>query len=166
MDIVHRSKLAKRLYPSLSTLEITIWTVIWLFGAGYSIYHIYIASERRYLTTHDFEPGWGYLEAKDVSDKAWIILSQNLKQSVPWMLLNVIGTQYFQRQHQNLLPWFHLILPVLYLDLILMSDPILFAKHLTQIRGPRDNTTADLQGVLETSGIFAYLVITNIKSCI
>ena len=47
-----------------------------------------------------------------------------------------------------------------------MSDPILFAKHLTQIRGPRDNTTVDLQGVLETSGIFAYLFITNIKSCI
>ena len=42
-----RTKLAKRLYPNLATWEILLWTAGWIFGVGYSIYHVYLASKRK-----------------------------------------------------------------------------------------------------------------------
>ena len=40
-----RTKLAKRLYSSLAIWEILLWTAGWVFGVGYSIYHVYLASK-------------------------------------------------------------------------------------------------------------------------
>jgi hypothetical protein len=42
-----RTKLAKRLYPNLATWEILLWTAGWIFGVGYSIYHVYLASKSK-----------------------------------------------------------------------------------------------------------------------
>jgi len=40
-----KAKLAKRLYPSLATWEIILWTSTWIFGIGYAFYHVYLASK-------------------------------------------------------------------------------------------------------------------------
>ena len=40
-------KLATRLYPDLSTIEITIWKAIWLFGIINSLCDVYIASQSK-----------------------------------------------------------------------------------------------------------------------
>ena len=44
-----RTKLAKRLYPNLATWEILLWTAGWIFGVGYSIYHVYLASKQQFM---------------------------------------------------------------------------------------------------------------------
>ena len=41
------ARLAKRLYPSLATWEILLWTAGWIFAVGYSIYHVYLASKSK-----------------------------------------------------------------------------------------------------------------------
>jgi len=122
-----RTKLAKRLYPNLATWEILLWTAGWIFGVGYSIYHVYLASKRywRYLSVHDFEPGFFAASRKDVSDNEWTIFSENLVRSTPWLILHFIGTQCFQRSQQNMIPIFHASLPLLYLTRILEIRPVI-----------------------------------------
>ena len=80
------------------------------------------------MSVHDFEPGYFKASRKDISDNEWIIFSQNLVRSIPWLILHVIGTQCFQRsQHsqQTMIPIFHASLPLLYLTRILDIKPVI-----------------------------------------
>lgn len=42
----------RKLYPSLPTIEISVYTAIWIIGVGYSIYNVYLASRRKYIHHH------------------------------------------------------------------------------------------------------------------
>ena len=42
-----RGRLSRRLYVSLPTWEISIWTGSWVFGVGYAIYQLFLASKRK-----------------------------------------------------------------------------------------------------------------------
>ena len=42
------ARLRRRLYPSLATWEIVLWTGCWIFGVGYSTYNVYLASKRKF----------------------------------------------------------------------------------------------------------------------
>ena len=51
--------------------------------------------------------------------------SRNLFDLIPWLILHMIGTQYFQRHNQKLIPIFHSLLPLIYLYRILTLRPVI-----------------------------------------
>lgn len=75
-EVEKRQKLLKRLYPSLASWEILLWTSTWIFAVGYSILHVYWISRRywRYLDQHDFEIGYFPASRKDISGDLFIFL--------------------------------------------------------------------------------------------
>ena len=79
----------------------------------------------RYLSVHDFEPGYFAASRKDVSDNEWTIFAENVFTLIPWLILHSIGTQCFQRSQQNMIPIFHALLPTLYLIRILDVRPVI-----------------------------------------
>ena len=98
-----KAKLSAKLYTSLSLREIILWTTIWIFSVGYSMYHVYNASQRfwRRMAVQDFEKGFIGTYHKDVSDSEWATFSTNLFHTLPWLILHSIGTQFFQRQNEK-----------------------------------------------------------------
>ena len=103
VDKAKKNKLQSKLYTSLSTWEISLWSACWVFGVGYSMYHVFSASMRywRYMAVQDFEKGFIGSYRKDVSDSEWSTFASNLQHSLPWLLIHFIGTQIYQRHHQG-----------------------------------------------------------------
>lgn len=116
-DNKEKTRVSKRLYPSLATWEISIWTASWLFGVGYSIYHVYKASRhfRHVLPLSDFEPGF-LLKShrKDVSDAEWTVFAPAMLKFLPWMFLHLLGSQYFKKFHKEALPLFNVVLSAVF----------------------------------------------------
>ena len=75
-----RGRLSRRLYVSLPTWEISIWTGSWVFGVGYAIYQLFLASKR----------------------KSWIILFKHVtkgsqcgkEKNIIWDLRNISWIQF------------------------------------------------------------------------
>ncbi|CAB4054669.1 Dynactin subunit 5 [Lepeophtheirus salmonis] len=90
-------------YASLGTFETSFYTASWIFGVGYSLYHVYKASSRHFykLAMSDLEPGWILGRHKDTSDSEWTVFSEVLISSFPWFLLHFLGFQYFKKQAQT-----------------------------------------------------------------
>ncbi len=154
-----KSRLEKRLYAKLATWEIVLWTSLWIFGVGYSMLHVYWASKRywRFLYQDDFEVGFFPTSRKDISDTEWMIFSKNMLDSIPWLALHLLGTQYFQRCHQNVIPLFHTLLPLLYLTralnsskpvLLLLAQPLALFVTLQSIQNQLCNAFPKLQAFL------------------
>lgn len=123
----NRARLSKRLYPNLPTWEISIWTSGWIFAVGYSMYHLFFASKRlwRLLDNHDLDKGYLTSSRRDVSDTEWFTFSKVFMQSLPWICLHTIGTQFFQRQNQSALSIFHFLISLLHLYNALGLKPTL-----------------------------------------
>ena len=122
-----RARILRRLYHDLPKWEISIWTGCWMFAIGYSIYQLFNASSSEYdfkkvgknnksglciyfsSTLEDWrmlerELDRGYLTSsrRDTSDFEWSTISKCfLEKSLPWLCLHTIGTQFFQRQNQE-----------------------------------------------------------------
>ena len=47
VDTKKQTKLTKPLYPDLPRCEILVLTAVWIFGIGYSNYHVYLASKSK-----------------------------------------------------------------------------------------------------------------------
>ena len=123
-----KAKLRAKLYTGLSLREIVLWTSIWIFSVGYSMYHVYNASRRfwRYMAVQDFEKGFIGTYRKDVSDSEWATFSTNLFHTLPWLALHFIGTQFFQRQNETrFLTIFHAAWPLLFVYSELGGGPLL-----------------------------------------
>merc|ERR1719361_2504370 len=100
-----------------------------LFGpvAGYFMYHLFYASHRlwRLLDNHDLDKGYLTSSRRDVSDTEWFTFSKVFLQSLPWISLHTIGTQFFQRQNQSALSIFHFLISLLHLNNALGLKPTL-----------------------------------------
>ena len=55
----------------------------------------------RLLDNHDLDKGYLTSSRRDVSDTEWFTFSKVFMQSLPWICLHTIGTQFFQRQNQS-----------------------------------------------------------------
>jgi len=130
-----RGKLSRRLYVSLPTWEISIWTGSWVFGVGYAIYQLFLASKRlwRLLEQQDFEQGYLTGVRQDVSDTEWFTFTKCFATTIKFIILHFIGTQFFQRQNPKALTIFHFCLSLLHVlnvvgirpTIFLMSQPLL-----------------------------------------
>ena len=123
-----KARLRAKLYTGLSLREIVLWTSIWIFAVGYSMYHVYNASRRywRYMAVQDLEKGFIGTYRKDVSDSEWATFSTNLFHTLPWLILHFIGTQFFQRQNEKrFLAIFHAGWPLLFVYSELGGGPLL-----------------------------------------
>ena len=79
--------------------------------------------------------GWYFpTSAKDTSDEEWIIISKHLIRLTPWLIIHMIGIQWLKQFNRNLIPFFHIGLPLLYITkilgirsvILLLAQPILF----------------------------------------
>ena len=77
------------------------------------------------MHVQDFEKGFIGTYRKDVSDSEWATFSTNLRHSLPWYFVHFIGTQFYQRRHQRVLPIFHAVLPLLFINSELGFRPMI-----------------------------------------
>ncbi len=117
------TQLSKKLVPSLSSFEIAIYTAAWVVGVFYSVFTVYRLSKsmenailfsnlsatfflvglHRRLYQQDFEMSWYFetLWRKDVSDHEWMVFSEVILSSLPWLAIHFVGSQWLKKNNKQ-----------------------------------------------------------------
>jgi len=143
-----KAKLSKRLYPSLPSWEIAIWSGIWTFSCLYAIYHVYPLSRKyySYLADYDLGTSWFGSDSKyrrDFTDSEWEVFSNNMSYTLPWFVIHFIGSQFLRKSNKALLPIFNALLSLIYFlrnfglgvaFSMLIHPAIYFVSYLTGLK--------------------------------
>ena len=87
--------------------------------------NVILTGHQPLLSNYGLEPGYFEASRKDNSDTVWSIFTENIISSIPWLIMHSIGTQFFQRFKQTMIPIFHTLLSTLYLITIFDVRPVI-----------------------------------------